>query len=90
MEPIFQLKKLKDSEEVNDAFYQIDTDFMDDFMNLVKKDECCIPHDALYKYGTLVLFGILIISTLSKNNFIPILPLIQFLGEGFLRLLGFS
>ena len=29
-------------EEVNDAFYQIDIDFMDDFMNLVKKDECCI------------------------------------------------
>jgi Zn-dependent protease len=49
-----------------------------------------LVYDALYKYGALVLFGILIISTLSKNNFIPILPLIQFFGEGFLRLLGFS
>jgi Zn-dependent protease len=49
-----------------------------------------VVYDALYKYGTLALFGILIISTISKNNFIPILPLIQFFGEGFLRLLGYS
>jgi Zn-dependent protease len=47
-------------------------------------------HDALYKYGTLLLFGILIISSVSKNNFIPILPLIQFLGKGFLSLVGYS
>jgi Zn-dependent protease len=47
-------------------------------------------YEALYKYGTLVLFGILIISSISKSNFIPILPLIQFLAEGFLRLLGYS
>lgn len=47
-------------------------------------------YEALYKYGTLVLFGILIISSISKSNFIPILPLIQFLAEGFLKLLGYS
>ena len=40
-------------EEVNDAFYQIDIDFVDDFMNLVKKDECCIHQDMLVKYGVL-------------------------------------
>ena len=40
-------------EEVNDAFHQIDIDFVDDFMNLVKKDECCIHQDMLVKYGVL-------------------------------------
>ena len=47
-----------------------------------------VVYDVIYKYGTLVLFGILIISTVSRNNFIPILPLIRFLAEGFLHLLG--
>lgn len=47
-------------------------------------------YEALYKYGTLVLFGILIISVISKSNFIPIFSLIQFLRDGFLHLLGFS
>lgn len=47
-------------------------------------------YDILYKYGTMVLFGILIISSISKTNFIPILPLIQFLGEGFLHFLGYN
>jgi Zn-dependent protease len=49
-----------------------------------------VIYNVLYKYGTLVLFGILIISSLSKSNFIPILPLIRFLGEGFLHLLGWG
>jgi Zn-dependent protease len=47
-------------------------------------------YNAFYRYGTLVLFGVLIISSITKSNFIPILPLIQFLAEGFLKLLGFS
>jgi Zn-dependent protease len=47
-----------------------------------------VIYNVLYKYGTLVLFGILIISSISKSNFIPILPLIQFLAEGFLHLIG--
>jgi Zn-dependent protease len=49
-----------------------------------------VVYNILYKYGTLVLFGILIISVISKSNFIPILPLIQFFGEGFLHILGYS
>lgn len=47
-----------------------------------------VVYEVLYKYGTLVLFGILIISSISKSNFIPILPLIRFLAEGFLHILG--
>jgi Zn-dependent protease len=44
---------------------------------------------ALYKYGTLVLFGLLIASALTKVNLLPIWPLIEFLGKGFLTLLGY-
>lgn len=46
-------------------------------------------YEALYKYGTLLLFGVLIISSITKSNFIPIWPFIQFLGEGFLKLVGY-
>jgi Zn-dependent protease len=49
-----------------------------------------LVYDALYKYGSLLLFGVLIISSISKSNFIPIWPLIQFLGEGFLNLVGYK
>ena len=38
---------------LNDKFFKIDIDFIDDFIELVKKDECCIHHDMLYKYGVL-------------------------------------
>jgi Zn-dependent protease len=43
----------------------------------------------LYKYGSLLLFGLLIGTTLTKVNFLPIWPVIQFLGEGFLSLVGY-
>lgn len=46
-------------------------------------------HEALYKYGTLLLFGLLIATTLTKINFLPIWPLIRLLGEGFLSLVGY-
>jgi Zn-dependent protease len=49
-----------------------------------------VLHDALYKYGTLLLFGVLIISSISKRNFLPIWPLIEFLGKGFLSFVGYS
>jgi Zn-dependent protease len=45
---------------------------------------------ALYKYGTLVLFGLIIISAISKVNLLPIWPAIEFLGEGFLSVLGYN
>jgi Zn-dependent protease len=46
-------------------------------------------YNALYKYGSLILFGLLIATTLTKINFLPIWPLIQLLGEGFLSLIGY-
>ena len=39
--------------EINDRFYNIDINFIDDFIELVDKDKCCIPHDMLFKYGVL-------------------------------------
>jgi len=47
-------------------------------------------YGALYKYGTLILFGLIVISVVSKRNLLPIWPLIQFLGEGFLSVLGYN
>lgn len=46
-------------------------------------------YDSLYKYGSLLLFGLIIATALTKINFLPIWPLIQFLGEGFLSLVGY-
>jgi Zn-dependent protease len=48
-----------------------------------------VLYNGLYKYGSLLLFGLLIATTLTKINFLPIWPLIQFLGEGFLSLVGY-
>ncbi len=45
-------------------------------------------YDGLYKYGTFVLFGLIFGSMISKINLFPIWPVIQFLGDGFLTLLG--
>ena len=38
---------------LNGHFYNINIDFIDDFIDMVDKDECCIPHDYLIKYGVL-------------------------------------
>lgn len=48
------------------------------------------PHlyEAFYKYGSLLLFGLLIATALTKINFLPIIRLIQFFADGFLELLG--
>jgi len=40
---------------LNNESYHIDISFIDDFTNLVCKDECCIHHDMLEKYGVLTL-----------------------------------
>ncbi len=47
-----------------------------------------VLYGALYKYGTLLLFGLLIISASAKVNLLPIWPVIRFLGDGFLNVLG--
>jgi Zn-dependent protease len=46
-------------------------------------------YEGLYKYGSMILFGLLIATTLTKINFLPIWPAIRFLGEGFLSLIGY-
>jgi Zn-dependent protease len=46
-------------------------------------------YELLYKYGTLLLFGIIILSIITKSNFLPIGRLMQFLSEGFLHLIGY-
>ena len=38
---------------LNDKFYDIDISFINDFISLVGKNECCIHHDMLYKYGVI-------------------------------------
>ena len=38
---------------LNYDVYHIDISFIDDLLLLIDKDECCINHDMLYKYGML-------------------------------------
>ena len=47
-------------------------------------------YDGLYKYGSLLLFGLIIATSLTKINFLPIWPLIRFFGVGFLSLVGYN
>ena len=47
-------------------------------------------HDALYKYGSLLFLGLLIMSSVTKINLLPIGPVIQFFCNGFLSLVGIS
>jgi Zn-dependent protease len=46
-------------------------------------------YSALYKYGSFLLFGLIIASMVTKINFLPITPAIRFLGDGFLSLVGY-
>jgi Zn-dependent protease len=48
-----------------------------------------ILYNGLYKYGSFLLFGLIILSFATKLNVFPILPVIQFLGNGFLGLIGY-
>jgi Zn-dependent protease len=48
-----------------------------------------VLYNGLSKYGSLLLFGLIIASAVSKVNFLPIWPAIQFLGEGFLSIVGY-
>ena len=40
---------------INKLKYNIDIDFIDEFIELVNKDECCIHHENLQKYGVCTL-----------------------------------
>lgn len=46
-------------------------------------------YDGLYKYGSLLLVGLLIATAVTKINFLPIWPLVQYLGQGFLSIVGY-
>ncbi|MGA2406233.1 MAG: site-2 protease family protein [Bacteroidales bacterium] len=48
-----------------------------------------VLYNGLNKYGSLLLFGLIIVSFLTKINVFPIWPVIQFFGEGFLSLVGY-
>ena len=39
--------------EVNNLIYNIDISFIDKFLDLVEKDEICIPHELLIEYGVI-------------------------------------
>ncbi len=45
-------------------------------------------YSGLYKYGTWILFGLIIVSVMTKINLFPIWPVIRFFGNGFLHLMG--
>ena len=47
-------------------------------------------YEGLYRYGSYIFLGVIILSLVSSINLLPIWPLVQFLGNGFLSLLGFS
>jgi Zn-dependent protease len=47
-------------------------------------------YKALYRYGTFILLGLIVVSAVSKYNLLPIWPAIRFLGEGCLSLMGYS
>jgi Zn-dependent protease len=49
-----------------------------------------VLYDALYKYGTLLLIGLLIATAVTKINLLPIFPLIEFFGKGFLSIVGYN
>jgi Zn-dependent protease len=46
-------------------------------------------YNGLYRYGSYILFALIIGSTITTFNFFPIWPAIRFLGDGFLSVIGF-
>ena len=58
--------------EVNKLKYNIDISFIDEFIELVSKNDCCIHHNMLQKYGIISLKGTTndIKRILEQNDFI--------------------
>ena len=46
-------------------------------------------YDGLYKYGSWIFFGLIIVTVFTRINLLPIWPAMQFLGKGFLSLVGY-
>jgi Zn-dependent protease len=47
-------------------------------------------YDAFYKYGSLLFLGLLIISSVTKFNVLPVLNIIRFFADGFLMFIGYK
>jgi Zn-dependent protease len=47
-------------------------------------------YDAFYKYGSLLFLGLLIISSITKFNLLPVLNIIRFFADGFLTIIGYK
>ena len=47
-------------------------------------------YEGLYKYGSFLLIGLLIATAVTKINFLPIWPLVEFIGKGFLSIVGYN
>lgn len=47
-------------------------------------------YEGLYKYGSFLLIGLLIATAVTKINFLPIWPLVEFIGRGFLAIVGYN
>jgi Zn-dependent protease len=45
-------------------------------------------YDGLYKYGSYLLFGLVLATFLTKKNFLPIGPVIEFFYKGFFSIIG--
>jgi Zn-dependent protease len=48
-----------------------------------------VIYESIYRYGSLLLFGIIIFSIISKTNLIPIGKVMEYLYYGFLNLIGY-
>ena len=54
---------------LNEQFYNINISFIDDFIELVDKDICCIPHTFLKRYGvTQLTAGSCDVKKILNNN----------------------
>jgi Zn-dependent protease len=48
-----------------------------------------VIYEGFYKYGGWLFFGLLMITLFTEINLLPIWPVVKFLGEGFLSLVGY-
>ncbi len=46
-------------------------------------------YNAFYKYGSLLLFGLLIVTAVTKTSLLPIIKAISFFADGFLSIVGY-
>jgi Zn-dependent protease len=47
-------------------------------------------YNRLYRYGSLILFGLLVTSAIAKINLLPIGPVVYFLTENVLAIAGYN